>query len=1806
MKKHIITFFIIFLSVFILSSCDEAGNCADGHNYIEEVITPSTCTEKGSVKHICSNCNYSYIETTVALGHSYVTLDAVAPTCTSSGLSAGLYCSRCNEVVLEQTVIPSNKHSYRCIDIKQPSCTEQGEKTYHCEICNDTYVSYTPAHGHTEVIDIGHGSTCSSAGLSNGSHCATCNEIINPQVTIDLAPHSWTSVILKEPTCTEVGVVQFTCNICNVIETSEIAPIGHTPVIDPMILPTCTTTGLTEGSHCAVCEEVIVAQELIEVVEHTYAKEIIVEPKCLYDGKARYECVDCGYYYEDNIEPTGHNVIIDEQIDPTCLEYGKTEGSHCDKCGVVLKAQNSIEPTGHNVIIDMEVLATCEGTGLTEGSHCAVCQEVLVAQEIIPAKGHSYMSYIIYESTCENTGREYHECYECRYAYISVIDALGHIEVIDQQILPTCTDVGYTDGSHCGRCNEIIKERTIINALGHDEVVDIGYPSTCTEEGLSDGSHCARCNNIIIDRTIIPAKGHTAIIDEAIAATCTATGLTEGKHCSICDEVIIRQEMIPALGHDRVINPSINPSCTKTGLSSGSYCDRCNLVLVAQTEIEALGHEYITIVESQATCLNNGKVNHKCARCDDSYTEIISALGHDIVLDSRIEPTCDTTGLTEGNHCSRCDYFGIKQELIPAKGHNYASSVQVEATCISTGVMLYTCKTCNHSYNEMIPLKEHTIVIDEAILPTCTEYGKTEGSHCSVCHKIIIQQDNVEMAAHTYISNITLEPTCTSTGIVEYTCSVCGDEKNSQLDALGHLEVVIEGIIPTCSSVGKSDGIKCGRCNIIILEQVDLQVAHDYEAIEFTEATCLTIGNYKYKCKYCDDTYTEAVDALGHNYVPTGMINPTCTHTGLTEGVKCSRCNEVKKAQEMIPALGHDVEILKAVAATCTTTGLTQGMNCLRCNMIVVAQKVVAALGHDIVIDEAVAATCISTGLTEGSHCGRCSEVLHQQTIIGLIAHEIVTDYAVAATCTQSGLTSGTHCSYCQEVFIEQEKISPTGHTYTGISIQDATCTEGGRMYYYCASCYDSFEQDTQPLNHNFTMDYYLAPTCTHTGLTEGSHCSRCDYVFVEQVMIPALGHKYTTTVVTEPTCTEDGQNCMTCTVCSDYYYKTTNKKGHVEVIDPLVEPTCSKPGLKEGSHCSRCSIVLKVQAEIPAIGHDYIETITTLPTCTEEGRNDYQCSRCTSHYFLSSEKLGHNAVTLEGYPSTCILEGKSDGTICSRCNEILVEQEILAKSAHKFIITERVQYSCTTGGINHHECSVCGYSYDVNIPSGHYFEYGICIGCNLVDEAVFNSTYGYETLASWSNGDDLQAFYRDIHNACKDVFQNYTKTYNRYIDTELYYTKYNLTTDQALYVWRTYRGDNALWYWFKCSYSLGGVSNKYIKIVIDSKFATGEVRKTYTNLFIDFIRNTVPYVKDETAYNKALYFHDVIINRINYKYDENGNPDNSVNAHSIAGVLDGTGVVCEGYAWMFDLLLEASGVECVYARGDGHAFNVVKMDDGLWYWFDPTWDDMPEWELGIKYNYFCVNDVDNVRWWGYSYATATANFLVGHTPYQCETMTSSAGYYIPQRATTNFTTSKHALINEIFTVGQNTYTVFGYDQVMLCNSTQTGSISVASTVTYKGRSYKVVAIGGVSSYSGRHYQNTVFAEGATNITIPSTVEYIIDNAFNVSSLRNIYVNSNNPYFTSIDGVLFTKNKFTLIKYPSAKTVSSYTIPDEVVDVAYQSFLDCNSLTTIIAGANTTNYGSTNLGYNYRYDTEQTYRSYSYKSYLSSNYTLVE
>jgi hypothetical protein len=96
------------------------------------------------------------------------------------------------------------------------------------------------------------------------------------------------------PTCTEGGYTRYTCACGDTYQGNEV-PAGHKEEVVPAVDATCTKDGLTAGKVCSACGEVLVAQEVVVSMGHTYGEWMTVKESTMTEtGKKERECTDCG------------------------------------------------------------------------------------------------------------------------------------------------------------------------------------------------------------------------------------------------------------------------------------------------------------------------------------------------------------------------------------------------------------------------------------------------------------------------------------------------------------------------------------------------------------------------------------------------------------------------------------------------------------------------------------------------------------------------------------------------------------------------------------------------------------------------------------------------------------------------------------------------------------------------------------------------------------------------------------------------------------------------------------------------------------------------------------------------------------------------------------------------------------------------------------------------------------------------------------------------------------------------------------------------------------------------------------------------------------------------------------------------------------------------------------------------------------------------------------------------------------------------------------------------------------------------
>ena len=187
-------------------------------------------------------------------------------------------------------------------------------------------------------------------------------------------------------------------------------------------------------------------------------------------------------------------------------------------------------------------------------------------------------------------------------------------------------------------------------------------------------------------------------------------------------------------------------------------------------------------------------------------------------------------------------------------------------------------------------------------------------------------EDGTALGHNFGAGNVTTQPTCTSQGIMTYTCTRCGMTKTEAIPARGHTYVAN------------------GKVIRFVAAKPTLFLTHKYSELLKKAATFTTPAEYQLVCS-CGEigsqTYTKG-EALGHKPEKIEGKAATCTEKGLTDGEKCSVCGTILVEQKEIPALGHNPEKIEGKAATCTEKGLTDGEKCSRCGVVLKAQEEIA------------------------------------------------------------------------------------------------------------------------------------------------------------------------------------------------------------------------------------------------------------------------------------------------------------------------------------------------------------------------------------------------------------------------------------------------------------------------------------------------------------------------------------------------------------------------------------------------------------------------------------------------------------------------------------------------------------------------------------------------------------------------------------------------------------------------------------------------------------------------------------------------
>lgn len=643
--------------------------------------------------------------------------------------------------------------------------------------------------------------------------------------------HNWSETsILREATCSREGMRELKCE-CGAKERQRIDRIAHTEVIEVAVSPTCTATGLTEGKHCAVCNEVIVKQEKVQANGHTYgAWTETLAPTCTEKGSERRDCNVCDQFEVREVDANGHTynktviqngrpadgTIIENRVEPTCTERGSYDiVSYCAICNIeVMRVTSSINKLGHNYstewTIDIEPTCTEKGSAHRDCDNCDHFET-----KDINATGHTYKA-IVTPPTVKDQGYTTHTCSTCPDSYVDTyVPATGSIGLAyeinpdgktctitgmgictDTEIyIPTLIDgykvtaIGDKAFADCTTVTFIKISETVTTIgkrafYGCAGITEIRIPSNVTYIGVQIFLGCENLKILYYDSSYAPPEGGTFVKNEGLKKIVFGDNLTTIPNyiCYNCDnlEEIILSKNTKYIGnyafyyctsvkkidlpiglidtgwyafYEMNITEIIIPDSVESIYNSFRGCRKLEKIVLPVNVISAPSQTFYL-------CSSLKEVYYTGNELD--WSAISISEDSSILREVTVYFYSDSQPTKSGNYWHYVDG-------VPTIWHKHNYTIDVVApTATENGITTYTCN-CGDSYTETIVPTDFTVTYsnyamigftgetgENLVIPAVFEYA-------GIWYKVV-SIDGSAFSGHTKLTSITIPNSVQSIG----------------------------------------------------------------------------------------------------------------------------------------------------------------------------------------------------------------------------------------------------------------------------------------------------------------------------------------------------------------------------------------------------------------------------------------------------------------------------------------------------------------------------------------------------------------------------------------------------------------------------------------------------------------------------------------------------------------------------------------------------------------------------------------------------------------------------------------------------------------------------------------------------------------------------------------------------------------------------------------------------------------------------------------------------------------------------------
>lgn len=823
-----------------------------------------------------------------------------------------------------------------------------------------------------------------------------------------------------------------------------------------------------------------------------------------------------------------------------------------------------------------------------------------------------------------------------------VSDECTHENVgsLNKKVPATCTENGTVAHYVCADCGVILDSgkkvitETVIPATGHDytESLAIGPNDNICVNGALIIKTCKTCGCIDTDKFAANEDagidGYHTVTEWTLitAPTYTETGLMEGscsnKHCDVSISYVL-----PCINSEYYTMTSKIPEipCAGEYLATFAFIgeDYFKYVITNGEESKTVNSlEFDVMLAAHNHTLNGNEMNlesydrdtegieycPECPQCTlqntqgyfvcDVCTELIYIkIDEKHTIDEStwvvtVNPGCETEGEKQ-NVCTECG--DTITESVPATGHDYAYTLSFAEDGKSYNLD-GICKSCNAT----VLHEDVKGVVIEEFKATC----KCSGNDV---HKIVFADSSVDYST-TDISaqlEVPVEQLDHSFNGIKLT-----ENGKYNITEYYFLEKYAD-TLATCSASSIAT-IKCDACG---REDVKVELYKDHTPTVDPLAGCVDSDN-DVVCKFCNTKYVISLAGTGHDIEAYTEIKAAEGENMFYIGGFCSKCCAEGEIVFETKAVELDITETKG---SCTAKGsITYSYNGVVIRTDITDYAVHVLKG--VAMTESVYVVQDYPGITGfgGAAITSCSvpadayftcDICKQTVNVQAVADHVVTEWSTktAAGCESEGVKVG-NCVHCG---VEVEASIPaTGHTYDydfTLSTKTLVC--------YCIVDGCDHEYVLTRVKRVINEATCVTPgSIVYTGLNaDGKTETFADKIeiiahHIDGVNVNADGaYEITEGRVgalanVEALCEKSVDGYYICDGCGNHIRAKVYQPHIVEneADAEIVEPTCTANGSKTFC-CSLCDVVVTVD-EIPATGHAYELTVSTLPTAETVG----------------------------------------------------------------------------------------------------------------------------------------------------------------------------------------------------------------------------------------------------------------------------------------------------------------------------------------------------------------------------------------------------------------------------------------------------------------------------------------------------------------------------------------------------------------------------------------------------------------------------